>query len=202
MLVDAVLPAASEAVMVYGGAVAAGAFAGQGTSSSAGSSTRLPGVTRDRARRHGRLHGRRDRRLVDRPARRAAVPRAPRPLAAPERGEARSRRSAGSSAGRTGPSSSAGSRLSSAPSSPSRLVSSCAVPPLHRPDADRLGDLVLRPRGGRLGARQQWEDFHRAFHYVDYAILATMAAGAAYLSGKRWATRKARNGAPARLWRP
>jgi membrane protein DedA with SNARE-associated domain len=29
MLVDAVLPAASEAVMVYGGAVAAGAFAGQ-----------------------------------------------------------------------------------------------------------------------------------------------------------------------------
>jgi membrane protein DedA with SNARE-associated domain len=30
MLVDAVLPAASEVVMVYGGAVAAGAFAGQG----------------------------------------------------------------------------------------------------------------------------------------------------------------------------
>jgi hypothetical protein len=29
MLVDAVFPAASEAVMVYGGAVAAGAFAGQ-----------------------------------------------------------------------------------------------------------------------------------------------------------------------------
>ena len=29
MAVDAVLPAASEAVMVYGGAVAAGAFAGQ-----------------------------------------------------------------------------------------------------------------------------------------------------------------------------
>ncbi len=29
MAVDAVLPAASEVVMVYGGAVAAGAFAGQ-----------------------------------------------------------------------------------------------------------------------------------------------------------------------------
>src|SRR3712207_9306207 len=29
MLIDAVLPAASELVMVYGGAVAAGAFAGQ-----------------------------------------------------------------------------------------------------------------------------------------------------------------------------
>ena len=30
MFVDAVFPAASEVVMVYGGAVAAGAFAGQG----------------------------------------------------------------------------------------------------------------------------------------------------------------------------
>ena len=29
MLIDAVLPAASEAVMVYGGAIASGAFAGQ-----------------------------------------------------------------------------------------------------------------------------------------------------------------------------
>ena len=69
---------------------------------------RLPGVPRGRARGHDRLHARRDRRLVARPARRAALPRAARPLAPPERGEARAGPSAGSSAGRTGPSSSAG----------------------------------------------------------------------------------------------
>jgi membrane protein DedA with SNARE-associated domain len=36
--------------------------------------------------------------------------------------------------------------------------------------------------GWALGRR--WTDFHDAFHYVDYAILATIAAGAAYLTWK------------------
>ena len=36
--------------------------------------------------------------------------------------------------------------------------------------------------GWALGS--QWEDFHHAFHYVDYAIVATIAAGAAYLGWK------------------
>jgi membrane protein DedA with SNARE-associated domain len=36
--------------------------------------------------------------------------------------------------------------------------------------------------GWALGRR--WEDFHSAFHYVDYAIVATIAAGAAYVTWK------------------
>ena len=82
MFVDAVFPAASELVMVYAGALAAGAF---------------PGIERDALRdgdrvdglglrRHGaggddRLHARLAPRLGDRPVRRPAVPRAARALA-------------------------------------------------------------------------------------------------------------------------
>jgi membrane protein DedA with SNARE-associated domain len=36
--------------------------------------------------------------------------------------------------------------------------------------------------GWALGS--QWEEFHHAFHYVDYAIIATLAAGAAWLAWK------------------
>ena len=67
MLVDAVFPAASEAVMVYGGAVASGAFAGQDVQLFGW--TLEPGFEAylgDRARRDDRLHDRLDRRLVDR----------------------------------------------------------------------------------------------------------------------------------------
>ncbi len=36
--------------------------------------------------------------------------------------------------------------------------------------------------GWALGSR--WEDFHHAFHYVDYAVLALLVAGAAWLGWK------------------
>ena len=45
--------------------------------------------------------------------------------------------------------------------------------------------------GWALGSR--WEDFHHAFHYVDYAIVATIAAGIAFLGWKLYR----RRGAPA-----
>ena len=90
MLVDAVFPAASEPVMVYGGAVAAGAFAGQdvtlfGVEIEPG----LPRVPRGRNRRHDRLPDRLAPGLVDRRRGRTAVPRAARPLVPPERRQAR-----------------------------------------------------------------------------------------------------------------
>ena len=31
---------------------------------------------------------------------------------------------------------------------------------------------------------ERWEDFHHAFHYVDYTIAALIVAGAAYLAWK------------------
>ncbi len=172
MLVDAVFPAASEPVMVYGGAVAAGAFAGQDVQLFG---WRLdPGFEAylgDRARRHDRLHARLDRRLVDRPARRPAVPRAPRPLAAPERGEARPGgalvRALGG-LGRLPRPHHAGRSLVRL--DPGRRLRG-AVPALHRPDADRLarsGASRSPASGWALGSR--WEDFHHAFRYVDYAI--------------------------------
>jgi membrane protein DedA with SNARE-associated domain len=45
--------------------------------------------------------------------------------------------------------------------------------------------------GWALGS--QWEDFHHAFHYVDYAIIATAAAGAAALL---WKVLRGRSGSP------
>ena len=41
---------------------------------------------------------------------------------------------------------------------------------------------VLAGVGWALGSR--WEDFHHAFHYVDYTIVALIVAGAAYLMWK------------------
>ena len=141
--------------MVYGGAVAAGAFAGQsvvvfGWELEPG----LPVVSRDRVRRNGRLHGRVDRGLVDRRARGPSVPRAPRPLVPSEGGEPTQGRALVRALGGLGgvlrPDHArralvrvdSGGRLSRALSS------------LHRPDAARLRDLVLRPRRRRLGARE------------------------------------------------
>ena len=109
MLIDAVLPAASEVVMVYGGALASGAFAGQevvlfGRTIEEG----LPAYLAIALAGHDRLHDRRDRRLGDRALRGTAVPRAARALA-PSRPQASSSApSAGSTAGATGRSSSAG----------------------------------------------------------------------------------------------
>ena len=108
MLVDAVLPAASEVVMVYGGAVAAGAFADQevvlfGRTIEEGFpayvAIALAGTIGYTIGRH--------RRLGDRAVRRTAVPRASRALAPPGRERSSIARSGGSSAGRTGRSSSA-----------------------------------------------------------------------------------------------
>ena len=53
---------------------------------------------------------------------------------------------------------------------------------------------VLAGVGWALGAN--WERFHHAFHYVDYAILGLVLVGAAYL-GLRWrSSRLARRAAP------
>ena len=41
---------------------------------------------------------------------------------------------------------------------------------------------VLAGAGWALGSR--WEDFHHAFRYVDYAIIALILAGAAYVAWK------------------
>ena len=93
MLIDAVFPAGSEIVMVYGGAIASGAIAG-----AVGDAVRLHvrarplGLPRDRGRRHGRLPDRLRDRLGDRHPRRPALSGAARALASPRQGEARPRR--------------------------------------------------------------------------------------------------------------
>ena len=155
MLIDAVFPAASEPVMVYGGAVAAGAFAGQdvmlfGWTIESGFpaylAVALAGTIGYTLGAIGGwwlgLHGG------------PPVPRAPRPLAPPERGEARPGRAlvrALGGLGRLPRPADAGRALVRL--DPGRRLRG-AAPPLHRPDAARLRDLVLRPRRHRLGARQ------------------------------------------------
>ena len=91
MAIDAVLPAASELVMVYAGALAAGAFAGQHVDLFGAriSSHGWAFVAMALAGTLGYLAGR-DRRLGDRLLRRAAAPGAPRALVPPEPAEARS----------------------------------------------------------------------------------------------------------------
>ncbi len=93
MMIDAVFPAASEVVMVYAGAVAAGAFAGQSVTflgihfedgAPAYVAMALAGSTR--------IPRRRDRRVVDRSPRRKTVPRASREMVPPRFDEARPRR--------------------------------------------------------------------------------------------------------------
>ena len=155
MALDAVFPAASEAVMVYGGAVAAGAFPGQdvqlfGWTLEPGLEAYLGialagtiGYTlgamggwwiglrggRPYLERHGRwLHLNEEK--LDKAERWF------------ERWE-----DWAVFLGRLTP------LVRSFVSIPGRRLRS-AVPPLHDPDLPRLGDLVLRPRRHRLGARQ------------------------------------------------
>ncbi len=93
MFIDAVFPAASELVMVYGGALACGCVRQPGRHPlRTDDRRRAARVSRDLSRRHDRIHARRDDRLGDWLLRRSSLPRATRSLAPPERGEARPRR--------------------------------------------------------------------------------------------------------------
>ena len=185
MLVDAVLPAASEPVMVYGGAVAAGAFAGQDVQLAGW--TLEPGLEayvgialagtigytlgslggwwlgmhggRPLLERHGRwLH-----------LNEAKLTRAERFF---DRWE-----SWAVFLGRITP------VVRSFVSIPAGVFRA----PLGRYTVltligSALWCFALAGVGWALG--QRWEDFHHAFHYVDYAILATIVAGAVYVAWK------------------
>lgn len=182
MLVDAVLPAASEPVMVYGGAVAAGAFAGQeivffgqqldpgfeayAGVAVAGSVGYLLGSVggwwlgvhggRPLLERHGRwLH-----------LNEAKLDRAERWF---ERWE-----DWAVFLGRVTP------VVRSFVSIPAGVF---RVPLGRYTVLTLIGSAIwcfaLAGVGWALGS--QWEEFHQAFHYVDYAIIATLAAGALYL---------------------
>jgi membrane protein DedA with SNARE-associated domain len=194
MLVDALLPAASEAVMVYGGAVAAGAFAGQSVVlfgwelepgfpaylavASAGTVGYTVGSIggwwiglhggRPFLERHGRwLH-----------LNEANLIKAERWF---ERWE-----DWAVFLGRVTP------VVRSFVSIPAGVFRA----PFRRYIVlTLLGSAVwcftLAGVGWALGSR--WEDFHRVFHYVDYAIVASIAAGIAFLGWKLYR----RRGAPA-----
>ena len=108
-------------------------------------------------------------RLVDRQARRQALPRAARPLAASERGQARPGRALVRPLGGLGRLPRADHARSCARSSRSRPVSSAA--PLGRYTLlTLLGSAIwafaFAGAGWALGSR--WEEFHHAFRYVDY----------------------------------
>ena len=193
MAIDAVLPAASEAVMVYGGAVAAGAFAGQsvvlfGWELESGFPSYLAiavagtvGYTvgsvggwwigvhggRPFLERHGRwLH-----------LKEANLVKAERWF---ERWE-----DWAVFLGRITP------VIRSFVSIPAGVFRA-PLSPLHRPDADRLRDSGasrLAGVGWALGRR--WEDFHHAFRYADYAIVATIVAGVGFLGWKLYRRRGA-----------
>jgi membrane protein DedA with SNARE-associated domain len=185
MLLDAVLPAASEPVMVYGGAVASGAFAGQevrllGWGLEPGLSAYL-GIAlagtigyslgsaagwwigahggRPFLERHGRwLHL--DERKLDRAERWF------------ERWE-----DWAVFLGRVTP------VVRSFVSIPAGVFRA----PFGRYNLLTLAGsaiwcFALAAVGWALGSK--WEEFHHAFHYVDYAIVATLAAGAAFLAWK------------------
>jgi membrane protein DedA with SNARE-associated domain len=194
MLVDAVLPAASEAVMVYGGAVAAGAFAGQSVklfgwelesglpaylaialAGTIGYSVGSAGGWWIGARggrpflaRHGRwLH-----------LNEAKLARAERWF---ERWEDRA-----VFFGRVTP------VVRSFVSIPAGVFRT----PFRRYNVLTLAGSAIwcfafAGAGWALGSR--WEDFHHAFRYVDYAIVAALAAGAAYVV---WKLRARRAGSP------
>ena len=109
MFVDAVFPTASEVVMVYAGAVAAGAFAGQtvtlfGYEFESGLPAYLAMALAGTIGYTLGIH----RRLGDRRLRGTPVPRAARPLAPPRRGEARPRAGVVRALGGLGRASSAG----------------------------------------------------------------------------------------------
>jgi len=185
MLVDAVLPAASEAVMVYGGAVAAGAFASQeivlfGTALEPGLESylavALAGTIGYLVGSLGGwwlgLHGGRP--LLERHGRwlhvnEAKLDRAERWF---ERWE-----DWAVFFGRITP------VVRSFVSIPAGVFH---VPLARYALLTLAGSAIwcfaLAGVGWALGS--QWEEFHHAFHYVDYAIIATLAAGAAWLAWK------------------
>jgi membrane protein DedA with SNARE-associated domain len=185
MLVDAVLPAASEPVMVYGGAVAAGAFAGQeivlfGTQLEPGLEAYLAVAL---AGTFGYLlgslggwwlgvHGGRP--LLERHGRwlhlnEAKLDRAEQWF---ERWE-----DWAVFLGRITP------VVRSFVSIPAGVFH---VPFVRYTLLTLAGSAIwcfgLAGVGWALGS--QWEEFHHAFHYVDYAIIATLVAGAAWLAWK------------------
>jgi membrane protein DedA with SNARE-associated domain len=196
MAVDAVLPAASEAVMVYGGAVAAGAFAGQSivlfgwklqpgfpaylAVASAGTVGYTVGSIggwwigvhggRPFLERHGRwLH-----------LKEANLAKAERWF---ERWE-----DWAVFLGRITP------VVRSFVSIPAGVFRA----PFRRYTVLTLiGSAIwcfgLAGAGWALGSR--WEDFHRAFKYVDYLIIASIAAGIAFLAWKLYRRRGAQAGA-------
>jgi membrane protein DedA with SNARE-associated domain len=192
MLVDAVLPAASELVMVYGGAVAAGAFAGQ--------SVQLFGWTLDSGFEAylgialagtlgycvGSVLGwwigaRGGRPFLERHGRWLHLDEAK--LARAERWFERWEDWA-VFLGRVTP------VVRSFVSIPAGVFRA----PLRRYNVlTFLGSAIwcfaFAGIGWALGS--QWEDFHHAFHYVDYAIVALLAVGATYLAWK-YVRRRAR----------
>ena len=44
--------------------------------------------------------------------------------------------------------------------------------------------MLFRSAGVGWALGSQWEEFHHAFHYVDYAVLALLIAGAVWLGWK------------------
>ena len=159
MLIDAVFPAASELVMVYGGALASGALdaslrrlrlardrASPRTSRSCSRASSATSSARSSAGGSAIRGGR-------------AVPRAPRPLVPPDARRSSTAPSAGSSAGTRGPSCSGGSRRSHARSSRSPPASSRARSPRYNLFT-LLGNAVwcLVLAGDRLGARLELDD--------------------------------------------
>ena len=52
---------------------------------------------------------------------------------------------------------------------------------------------VLAGVGWALGS--QWEEFHHAFHYVDYLIIASIVAGSVFIAWKLYRRRGAAAGA-------
>ena len=185
MFVDAVFPAASEVVMVYGGAVAAGAFAGQ--------SVTIFGVTCRTALPH----------TWGSPSReRSAISSAPSPggRSAPTAGGRCSRSAGGSST-----STPAGSTVPSGGSSAGAtgLCCSAGVTPVVRSFIS-IPAGVFRAALGRYTALtligsaawcfalagvgwavgSSWERFHRDFRYADYVVLLLVAVGIGWVAWK------------------
>ena len=177
MLIDAVFPTASEVVMVYGGAVAAGAFAGQSVTLFGHTfADGLPAyLAMALAGTIGYLIGA----IAGWAIGDAAGGRTSSATAA---GCISTRRSStgprpGSTAGATGPCSSAASRRSSARSSRSRPASSDC--PLGRYVVLTLVGSALwcfAFAGAGWAAGASWESFHEAFRYADVAVAAVVVA--------------------------
>ena len=152
MLIDAVLPAASELVMLYAGALAAGASRARTSSSSAGRSTPTSGDSSRCRWPEPWLHRRVGVRLVDLLLRRSSPGRASWPLAGSRAREPRSGRALVPSGGDWLRSSGASRRCALLVVIPAG-VARIRPGPVHRAHFPRLRHLVLRNRRRGLGAR-------------------------------------------------